>query len=258
MFRYYIDTGIAVRWSIAVPSNNRSSEVIDNEVDELISPGTDYAVTRRKRNERTNKLTKVLTPRKVNDGGGCGGNSQGRASLLLKVANVLSVELGVFPYPVTDVINKNISRSSVDGEGGRVVRALVAPVGGAIETRVFGTGRRRLMGTAPKTFLRPVAAGVLLPPLSSPTRRRTDTDTRTEDSTTRLERTPSGDFFFFLATSLLFSRLSSLLFVSTSAGEECRRRSNRSFARARGLTTPGTSPPYSPSALHARTYFFYR
>ena len=72
---------------------------------------------------------------------GCGGNSQGRASLVLKVANALSVESGVFPYPVTDVINKNISGSSRNGEDGRSVRATDYPVGGATGVAVLPIGR---------------------------------------------------------------------------------------------------------------------
>lgn len=187
----------------------------------------------------TEKPTNVLTPSKVNDGGPCSGNSQRRASFLLKVANALSVESGVFPYPVTDVINKNISGSFVYGEDGRAVRALRDPVGGAIETRVNSTGGSRLVGPAPEAFLQPVAARALPPLSSSPTQRRTDTSTRTEDSTTRLERTPRGDFFFF--SRLLFSSLvsgpSTPFSVSMSADEECRQRSNRSFARARGPAT---------------------
>lgn len=75
------------------------------------------------------------------NGCGCGGNSQGRASLVLKVANALSVESGVFPYPVTDVINKNISGSSRNGEDGRSVRATDYPVGGAIGVAVLAIGR---------------------------------------------------------------------------------------------------------------------
>lgn len=46
----------------------------------------------------------------------------------------------------------------MDGEDGRVVRALVDPVGGAIETRMPGTGRGNLIGTALETFLRALAA----------------------------------------------------------------------------------------------------
>ncbi|KAG7213923.1 hypothetical protein KM043_003123 [Ampulex compressa] len=74
-------------------------------------------------------------------GCGCGGNSQGRASLVLKVANARSVESGVFPYPVTDVINKNIGGSSTNGEDGRSVRATGYPVGGATGVAGLTIGR---------------------------------------------------------------------------------------------------------------------
>jgi len=92
------------------------------------------------------------------DGGGCRGNSQGRASLVLKVANALSVESGVFPYPVTDVINKNISGSPTNGEDGRSVRATDYPVGGAIRAAVLAIGRQTRTVYAFRTFPRVAAA----------------------------------------------------------------------------------------------------
>lgn len=89
-------------------------------------------------------------------GCGCGGNSQGRASLVLKVANALSVESGVFPYPVTDVINKNISGSPRNGEGGRSVRATEYPVGGATGVAVLPIGCQPRTVDAFRTFPRMV------------------------------------------------------------------------------------------------------
>lgn len=80
------------------------------------------------------------------------GNSQGRASLVLKVANALSVESGVFPYPVTDVINKNISGSPTNGEDGRSVRTTDYPVGGATRAAVLAIGRQANTVYAFQTF----------------------------------------------------------------------------------------------------------